>query len=1039
MTIESTRVSPSAADRAFRSFQRSRNPNALAEVFDAAAGDLRRVARHVVNTQATVDDLVQATFLIAIEQAHSFDTKRPVLPWLTGILRNQAKLVHRRERRRVDPDRLPEPEDLDPVRSAEDREFDAQVDRAITKLGPSYRPVLNLYLKHGLGAGEIAETLGRPAGTVRTQIVRGLEQVREHLPVALSGLIAGLLPSAGSAAVRATVLEHASKASSAKVATAASIAISKFWVSIAVALLVLGFSSWAVVDSLSSATDASTRTGVVAGGSDDSDASTLGGASDSGADTASAAAEFADSATDRPDRRTVSTEGTEANPGAITARIRGVVRDTDGDAVAGASVLLWSDGRRAGARRDGEFVVQPVTTATTGDGGAFEIGTPSEEFTLTAQHGQLWCVERVTGSVANREVIDGVTLTIAPTVILEGSLLDSSGDGIADFEIESDGSLRAAEPTDVPDVFNSHADAIACRTDANGTFRLRAVADHRYPWSIDHPEHLGFSTRHAPAEGRLDIRLESGATIHGQVFRADGTPANGAKVRLSARWWRRGVCDPHGRFEIRGAEIDPRNSFLLVHDDASAVFAHQPIPDDLSNVILHLEAPQRIAGVAIDAEGRPIAGATVRVIGDRRVVSNTSYGEPRTWEFLSGKSRCTTDEDGRFSFDHLYRGEFEVGLMSHIDIGHSVSVRTSAGDEDLVLRFDPSATPSVSIRGNVRDALTGEPLAGARLLVSRPNVNHTGTIGRHHELEHSEFDLGHVLAGEIAFSAHYPGYAQWKRPLTHVASGTLELEVRLYPERHVDLEVRDASGKPPRRARVKALAPDRSYEIYFPSGQGASTNTKQLQRGDVRLEGLPAHEVILVVFVQGEDEPHEHHVDLRQQPLDPIRLEIGNPTEIGTLTFGIMGCGASADVREFEGALELDDYREMFRLPDVWPIDATVEFTVRRTSNSRRIATAKLTPVRESDQPFGGRPVFSYKTETSELFRSTGSSGSGPATPLATIHFDVQVADLELTITADGYETRTLSLTERQVREHAVAEQRRTPRAPQVLFLRKSR
>ena len=143
------------------------------------------VALHLVGDAATADDLVQSTFLAAIEAASSFDAERDVVPWLIGILRNQALMAQRRQRRRPDPQRLLEsrPEDLDPVRRAEDREFDALVDEAVGTLTPAYRPVLELYLKHGLSAAEIASALDRPAGTVRTQIVRGLERLRELLPV----------------------------------------------------------------------------------------------------------------------------------------------------------------------------------------------------------------------------------------------------------------------------------------------------------------------------------------------------------------------------------------------------------------------------------------------------------------------------------------------------------------------------------------------------------------------------------------------------------------------------------------------------------------------------------------------------------------------------------------------------------------------------------------------------------------------------------------------------------------------------------------
>jgi hypothetical protein len=71
--------------------------------------------------------------------------------------------------------------------------------------------VLRLHLEEGLNGKEIAERLARPAGTVRTQLVRALEQLRRHLP---GGFVAGLaalvvVDGAAIAAVRVGVLAAA--------------------------------------------------------------------------------------------------------------------------------------------------------------------------------------------------------------------------------------------------------------------------------------------------------------------------------------------------------------------------------------------------------------------------------------------------------------------------------------------------------------------------------------------------------------------------------------------------------------------------------------------------------------------------------------------------------------------------------------------------------------------------------------------------------------------------------------------------------------
>ncbi len=87
MTLESH-------DHAFVRFRATGRPADLADVFDATAVELRRVARHLVGTAEEADDLVQNTFLAAIEDREGFAPGEPVLPWLLGILANRARRRH---------------------------------------------------------------------------------------------------------------------------------------------------------------------------------------------------------------------------------------------------------------------------------------------------------------------------------------------------------------------------------------------------------------------------------------------------------------------------------------------------------------------------------------------------------------------------------------------------------------------------------------------------------------------------------------------------------------------------------------------------------------------------------------------------------------------------------------------------------------------------------------------------------------------------------------------------------------------------------
>jgi RNA polymerase sigma-70 factor (ECF subfamily) len=208
----------------FERFRREADLEALAEVFDRTAERLLKVARHLVRDEAQAEDLVQATFLAAIEHAERFDASRELVPWLVGILTKKAQLLRSLAERAPDPGRLAERSTEDPAHDTELREFMATLERALERVPDAYRQVLRIHLAEGKGAEEIARELDRPAGTVRVQLHRGLKHLRRKLPAgfALGGLVVLSAPR-GLAAMRRLVLGRAGALAKAGAAGAAGV------------------------------------------------------------------------------------------------------------------------------------------------------------------------------------------------------------------------------------------------------------------------------------------------------------------------------------------------------------------------------------------------------------------------------------------------------------------------------------------------------------------------------------------------------------------------------------------------------------------------------------------------------------------------------------------------------------------------------------------------------------------------------------------------------------------------------------------------
>lgn len=198
-------------DLSFDRFRKHGDPASLALVFDGTAHDLASLAVHLVRDANEAEDLVQQTFLTAIEKRDQYDLERPLLPWLVGILVLHAHNARRRRSRTKDavvPELSGGP---DPVGSVQATELASLVRGALDKLSANYRNVLEPYLLHNERAVDIARTSGSSAGTVRMQLRRGLDELRRVLPAGLSLGAALVVSDVSLAATRDLVLKQAAR------------------------------------------------------------------------------------------------------------------------------------------------------------------------------------------------------------------------------------------------------------------------------------------------------------------------------------------------------------------------------------------------------------------------------------------------------------------------------------------------------------------------------------------------------------------------------------------------------------------------------------------------------------------------------------------------------------------------------------------------------------------------------------------------------------------------------------------------------------
>jgi len=175
------------AQQEFLRFRDHGDPSALTRVFDLVAQRLLLVASHVANRRQPPEDLVQETFLTAIQRADQYDGERPLEPWLVGILVNVTRNDRRRRARELSGMELePTPDPRQPSETAIEREVAAALNQAIDGLPVPQREVMTLNLVHGMTPTEIAHATSRSLGTVKSWIHRSLGVIRRRLPASMA-------------------------------------------------------------------------------------------------------------------------------------------------------------------------------------------------------------------------------------------------------------------------------------------------------------------------------------------------------------------------------------------------------------------------------------------------------------------------------------------------------------------------------------------------------------------------------------------------------------------------------------------------------------------------------------------------------------------------------------------------------------------------------------------------------------------------------------------------------------------------------------
>lgn len=154
------------------------------------------IALRLLGDRRDAEEVAQDALVRAFRAMHEYPRDRiaalRLRPWLASIAVNLA-----RNRRRRRDDRQP-PSSLEPMLNAgfdppmddrraapaaalDRREAQHELAAALLRLTPVVRSAIVLRHVDGLSVAEVAEALGRPEGTVKAQVHRGLRELRAIL------------------------------------------------------------------------------------------------------------------------------------------------------------------------------------------------------------------------------------------------------------------------------------------------------------------------------------------------------------------------------------------------------------------------------------------------------------------------------------------------------------------------------------------------------------------------------------------------------------------------------------------------------------------------------------------------------------------------------------------------------------------------------------------------------------------------------------------------------------------------------------------
>ena len=446
---------------------------------------------------------------------------------------------------------------------------------------------------------------------------------------------------------------------------------------------------------------------------------------------------------------------------------------------------------------------------------------------------------------------------------------------------------------------------------------------------------------------QFELEKEKGDYFQGIIRTPEGQPLAGAKI-YAAPSNAEATSGPDGKFRLGPVEETYGYSHFCVAWKDGYAPNHVELNFKQSDKLIELEVKRAfsIQGSLVDAKGKPIPAGNIRLSRGPNIVIPDNSSNVKTLfgtisSMMDSYEWLKSDDEGRFRFDHLPQGEY---LLTYEPDGYwlkassqpAALVKAQAGAENVILQTGEFHGSVVTIRGRVTDRVSGGPLKGVKVHISRVTQTRTGSFsfGVEEVLsnENGYFEFKNLIeATSYSLACDLEGYAKAESETVDYLAGEYEVNFSLLEERRVDVEVVDVRGKA--AAGVKIAVNNQSGEsLTIWTGGNGTTRASADANGKLHIYGMPAETITLMISRDWGDGLTEEEHDLRPAGPHQIRIQllqaIPEETQLLTIDFineqGTSVSNISTDsdkalwVRAFDADNFLVDSKRAWREGNKW-------------------------------------------------------------------------------------------------------------------------